>query len=130
MYIADVHIVQFVPWKNTRDFSLTRAILHLFVHEMSAPIHGITNVILYVIMGHSSKDVTMEFIIREVLFIECFFPSNKFCSLTIFIGWVFTQKILQSGEGNSSNRIHGLWLRVQSFIHDHTRHILKSCGIS
>ena len=29
MYIANVHIVQFAPWKNPRDFSLSKAILPL-----------------------------------------------------------------------------------------------------
>ena len=45
-----------------------------FVHGIFAPLREIINVTLYVIMGHSSKDVTMDFIIREVLFTECFFP--------------------------------------------------------
>ena len=46
IYIEDVHSVQFAPWKNPRDFSLSRAILHIFVNEMSTPLCGITNVIL------------------------------------------------------------------------------------
>ena len=45
-----------------------------FVHEMSAPLRGIINVTLYASMGHSSKDVTMDFIIREVLFTKYFLP--------------------------------------------------------
>ena len=71
MYIADVHIVQFAPWKG---FFTQHGNFVPFVHEMSAPLRGIINVTLYVSMGHSSKDVTMDFIIREVLFTECFFP--------------------------------------------------------
>ena len=72
MYIEDVHYVQFVPWKNSGDFHSAGQYAP-FVHEMSAPLHGTINVTLYVSMGHSSKDVTMDFIIREVLFTECFF---------------------------------------------------------
>ena len=73
MYITDVHYCAFVPWKNLWIFHSCMAICP-FVHEMSAPLHGIINVTLYVSMGHSSKDVTMDFIIKEVPFIECFFP--------------------------------------------------------
>ena len=71
MYIADVHIVQFAPWKNPFTQQGNSA---PFLHEMFAPLGGIINVTLYVSMGHSSKDVTMDFIIKEVLFSECFFP--------------------------------------------------------
>ena len=73
MYITKVHYCAFVPWKNLWIFHSCRAICP-FVHEMSAPLCGIINVTLYVSMGHSSKDVTIEFIIMEVLFIECFSP--------------------------------------------------------
>ena len=59
--------------EKSEDFSLLQGNSAPFVHEMSAPLRGIINVTLYASMGHSSKDVTMDFIIREVLFTECFF---------------------------------------------------------
>ena len=40
MYIEDVHSVQFVPWKNPRDFSLSRAILPLLYAECLLPCVG------------------------------------------------------------------------------------------
>ena len=73
MYIPDVHYCAFVPWKNLCFFT-QQGNSAPFVHEISAPLRGIINVTLYASMGHSSKDVTMDFIIREVLFNECFFP--------------------------------------------------------
>ena len=73
MYIEDVHSVQFVPWKNPRDFFTQQGNSAPFVHEMSSPLRGIINVTLYVSMGHSSKDFTMDLIMREVLFTKFFF---------------------------------------------------------
>ena len=40
VYIEDVHFVQFVPWKNSRDFSLSRAILPLLYTKCSLPCVG------------------------------------------------------------------------------------------
>ena len=69
-----------------------------FVHEMSTPLRGIINVTLYVSMGHSSKDVTMDFIIREVLFTECFFRFQLILLINNFNWLGFHSQILQSGE--------------------------------
>ena len=46
MYIEDVHSVQFVPWKILGIFHLARLFCPFF-HEISAPLRGIINVILY-----------------------------------------------------------------------------------
>ena len=40
MSIEDVHSVQFVPWKNPRDFSLSRAILPFLYTKCVLPCVG------------------------------------------------------------------------------------------
>ena len=40
MYIEDVHYVQFVPWKNSGDFSFSRAIMPLLYTKCPLPCVG------------------------------------------------------------------------------------------
>ena len=75
MYICDVHYCKVCIIEKSKDFSYSRA-NGPFVLEIFAPLRGKINVNVMLVWVMSVKDVTSDFIIREVPFIECFFPLN------------------------------------------------------